>query len=168
MQEHETFDLPQKFTRTITGMFGESGKKWLTRLPEIVSETAANWSLKFEGPFKNLSYHFVAPCRRADGSRAVLKVGFPGEELEFFNEVKTLRFYNGHGAVRLLDVDEARFAMLLEKLTPGESLGKICLLDAARAVKIAAGILKALVREIPPGELRDAAEYQRLENWIAG
>ncbi|HEV7645711.1 MAG TPA: aminoglycoside phosphotransferase family protein [Pyrinomonadaceae bacterium] len=163
MQERNTFDLPQKFTRTITGMFGESGKKWLAELPEIARETAAKWSLKMEKPFKDLSYHFVAPCVCPDGSKAVLKIGFPGEELEFFNEVKTLQLYNGDGAVRLLDADQTRYAMLLEKLTPGESLGKLCLRDDARAVKIAAGILKKLVREIP-----EDGEYHLLENWING
>ncbi len=155
--------MPQKFTRTITGMFGESGKKWLAELPEIARETAANWSLRIENPYENLSYHFVAPCLRADGSRAVLKIGFPGEKLEFFNEVKTLRLYDGDGAVRLLDVDGMCYAMLLEKLTPGESLGKLCLQDDAQAVKIAAGILKKLVRKIP-----EDTEYHLLENWIDG
>jgi streptomycin 6-kinase len=116
-----------------------------------------------EKPYGNLSYHFVAPCIRSDGSRAVLKIGFPGEELEFFNEVKTLRLYDGEGAVRLLDADQARYAMLLEKLTSGESLGKLCLRDDAQAVKIAAGILKKLVREIP-----EDGEYHVLENWIGG
>ncbi len=144
-------------------MFGESGKKWLAKLPEIARETAANWSLKIEKPYRNLSYHFVAPCIRADGSQAVLKIGFPGEKLEFINEVKTLRLYDGEGAVRLLDADRTRYAMLLEKLTPGESLGKLCLWDDAQAVKIAAGVLKKLVREIP-----EDGEYHLLENWIDG
>jgi streptomycin 6-kinase len=163
MQEHDPFNLPQKFTRTITGMFGESGKKWLADLPRIAGEVTAEWALTIEEPYKNLSYHFVAPCIRADGSQAVLKIGFPGEELEFFNEVKTLQLYGGDGAIRLLDVDPGRYAMLLEKLTPGESLGKLCLQDDAQAVKIAAGILKKLVREIP-----EDAGYHLLENWING
>ncbi len=92
-----------------------------------------------------------------------LEIGFPGEKLEFINEVKTLQLYNGEGAVKLLDADRTRYAMLLEKLTPGESLGKLCLRDDAQAVKIAAGILKKLVREIP-----EDGEYHLLENWIDG
>src|SRR5882757_6204969 len=163
MQRPDPFNLPQKFTRTITGMFGEGGRKWLAALPNVVEEVAAEWSLTIEKPFKNLSYHFVAPCRRSGGEEAVLKIGFPGEKLEFFNEARTLKFYNGVSAVKLLGADDTRCAMLLEKITPGASLGELCLKDDKQAVGIAAQILKNVIRAIP----QDAG-YHLLKDWIGG
>jgi len=163
MQGPNSFNLPQKFIRVITGMFGESGEKWLIDLPKLVKDIAADWSLAVEKPFGNLSYHYVAPCVCEDGTEAVLKIGFPGERMEFFNEVKTLRLYNSEGAVALLKVDENRYGMLLEKLTPGKSLGELCLKDDEQALEIAAGILKKIVRKTPA-----ETGFHLLENWING
>jgi streptomycin 6-kinase len=163
MQERDPFNLPVKFTRTISGMFGKDGKKWLADLPGIVDSVAKKWSLTVEKRFENLSYHFVAPCICPDRTEAILKIGFPGEKLEFLNEVKTLQLYDGNGAVRLLTVDEASCAMLLEKLTPGEGLGELCSADDLAAVEIAAGILKKIVRKAP-----SALGFHLLDNWING
>jgi len=145
-------------------MFGEKGRQWLARLPEIVAQVAGEWSLKVGKPFANLSYHYVAECICEDGSQAVLKIGFPGESLEFSNEVKALQLYNGAGAVRLFRFSESSCAMLLEKLTPGESLGEMCLKDDAGAVRIATGILKKIVRKAPAVD----GGFHLLENWIGG
>ena len=163
MQERDPFNLPVKFTRTISGMFGKDGEKWLADLPGIVDSVTEKWSLTVEKRFENLSYHFVAPCICPDRTEAILKIGFPGEKLEFLNEVKTLQLYDGNGAVRLSTVDEDRFAMLLEKLTPGEGLGELCSTDDLAAVEIAAGILKKIVRKAP-----SASGFHLLDNWING
>ena len=45
-------------------------------LPSLLSDYAQRWSLKLLPPFA-LSYHYVAPAIRADGSPAVLKAGVP-------------------------------------------------------------------------------------------
>jgi streptomycin 6-kinase len=163
MQEHRSKDLPQKFTRTIEGMFGEGGLKWLADLPRLINELVADRNLVVEKPFKNLSYHYVAPCTLSDGTEAVLKIGFPGEKLEFNNEVDTLLLYDGEGAVKLFSYDEKRFTMLLEKLTPGDGLGKLCLEEDEKAVEIAAVILKNIVRKVP-----SSTKFHLLENWING
>lgn len=50
----------------------------------------------------------------------MLKVGFP--HLEGEHEAAALRAYAGHGAVRLLDHDADRWALLLERCHPGTPL----------------------------------------------
>jgi streptomycin 6-kinase len=163
MPDRNSFNLPQKFVQTITSMFGDAGEKWLAQLPVLINEIAAEWRIEVAGHFANLSYHYVAPCLRPDGSDAVLKIGFPGEVLEFRNEVNTLRLYGGEGAVALFDHDDKRSTMLLEKISPGESLGNLCLENDEEAVKIAAGILKKIVRPVQAD-----ADFHLLENWMGG
>jgi streptomycin 6-kinase len=163
MRSSNTFNLPQKFTRTISGMFAGKGEQWLAKLPEIVGGIAGEWSLTVAKPFANLSYHYVVECTCEDGSEAVLKIGFPEEKLEFFSEIKMLRLFDGAGAVRLLRASESNYAMLLEKLTPGEGLGEFCLKDDAKAVRIAAGILKKIVRKAPAD-----SGFHLLKDWIGG
>ncbi len=156
--------MPQKFTRTIAGMFGQKGREWLAALPEIIEEIARDWSLKAGKTFANLSYHYVAECTCADGSEAVLKLGCPEEDTEFINEVRMLRLFDGKGAVRLLRASESRCAMLLEKLTPGDHLGNLCLKNDEMAVRIAVACLKDIVRPAPP----DGGGFYLLENWMNG
>lgn len=163
MQQGTSFNLSEKFVRTITGAFGEKGRQWLVDLPEIVEEIAADWSLNVGKAFANLSYHYVAECVCADGGLAVLKIGCPAEGLEFINEVKMLRLFAGEGAVRLLRIGENRCTMLLEKLTPGEHLGNLCLKDDKAGVETAIDVLRKIIRK-PLTE----NGFHLLDNWIGG
>ncbi|MGQ0670761.1 MAG: aminoglycoside phosphotransferase family protein, partial [Actinomycetota bacterium] len=63
---------------------------------------------------------FVAPVERADGTRAVLKISYLDDETR--HEGDALAFWDGDGAVRLLDADPGIGALLLERLEPGTSL----------------------------------------------
>ena len=154
-------NLPADFTRNILGLNAREGADWLARLPEIIAEIEQNWSLKVAAHFPNLSYHYVAPCVAADGSRAVLKIGFPGEKANIFNEAKMLELFDGNGAAKLLRFDKKRFAFLLEKLTPGENLVKMCEHDDAKATSIAIAVMRRLFQNAPK-----ANAFPSLENWI--
>jgi chromosome segregation protein len=44
--------------RTVERVHGESGRQWLLRLPALLSESCARWSLELEQPFENLSYNW--------------------------------------------------------------------------------------------------------------
>ena len=95
---------------------------WLDELPTVVTELARQWSLTVGPPFLGAegSCAWVAPATLADGSEAVLKVALP--HMEGADEIAGLRFWGGNVAVRLLDADESRGAMLLERCRPGTSL----------------------------------------------
>ena len=150
MNENFITQLPIKFTRNTLDLCGALGEQWLNRLPQIVEEIEKRWSLKTEKPFRNLSYNYVAPCFRDDGGEAVLKIALPLNNPEIFNEAKFLQLANGAGAVKLLESDESRRAILLEKLTPGENLKEVCRRKEAKAVEIAIPIMLRLVQEPPP------------------
>ena len=156
-------ELPRKFTEVILGAYRAEGKLWIEKLPEIIGEIENNWSLKVGKPFQNLSYHYVAPCVFADGGKAVLKIGFPGDARTMFSETKILKFLSGKGAVRLLQFDEKLFCFLLEKLVPGENLKMICRNQPSEAVKIAIEAMRKFWQNPPENH-----DFPTLDEWFDG
>jgi streptomycin 6-kinase len=121
------------------------GAAWLMRLPGIVAECEEEWSLRIDEPFESAHISLVVPAVRSDGTRAVLKVNFPDAESEY--EPDALAHWGGRGAVLLLERDDARRALLLERCNPGEQLWAID--DEDDAIAIAAGVLRRLWRAPP-------------------
>jgi streptomycin 6-kinase len=139
-----------------------AGRQWRATLSQAVADLVEAWSLIIEGPFAGLSYNYVAPVRQADGTAAVLKLWFPDEERGFEREAEALAIYDGDGAIRLLQIDRERRAMLLEKAEPGGDLWQLP--DADRRVEIAARTMRRLWRSPPSGHSLPpaAAEIQRM------
>ena len=127
---------------------GEAGREWRRQLPDIVAQLVERWSLAIDSPFPGLSYNYVAPVNRSDGTPAVLKVWFP-DEPDFQAEAEALRLYDGDGAFRLLELDNELFAMLIERAEPGTDLW--LLEDEDRQIEIAATMMRRLWRPAPPG-----------------
>ena len=98
------------------------GAAWLDGLPALVEECAVAWSLAVEGPLVGGNVALVLATRRRDGTPAVLKVSFPEEESK--READALAHWGGEAAVRLLERDHERRAMLLERVVPGTPLWK--------------------------------------------
>lgn len=98
------------------------GGEWLGRLPTLVRELEARWSIEVQSPYdgRDVSVSWVAPARLQDGRTAVLKVGMPHMEAQ--HEIQGLRFWNGDPMAYLLNADETVNAMLLEHCWPGTSL----------------------------------------------
>lgn len=92
------------------------------RLPALVDDVARRFQIEVGAPFQpGGCASWVAPVRqRVDGSRAVLKVQFPNPESQ--PEAPVLAAWAGVGAVRLLDHDPDRRALLLEWCEPGTGL----------------------------------------------
>ncbi len=95
---------------------------WVARVPTMLGDLEERWSLRLGAPFDHdeVSCAWVAPATRADGTRAVLKLGMPHMEGE--QEIDGLRFWNGDPTVRLLDRDDRLNAMLLERCEPGTTV----------------------------------------------
>jgi streptomycin 6-kinase len=132
--------------RTTIELRRTTGAGWLNRLPEIVARCEERWTLRVGPPFPALSYNYAAPATRADGTAAVLKLSFP--DAGFRAEAEALRLFDGCGAVRLLELDLDRGAMLLERLEPGLPLTTVDNDD--EATSIAADVLGQLWRPVPP------------------
>jgi streptomycin 6-kinase len=141
------FNLPPAFVNNVTAAFGDPGLRYLAALPDLLAEAAHRWDLTPGKPFL-LSYNYVCPVTRADGTPAVLKIGVPNRELN--SEIKTLRVYAGQGACRLLEADADQGLLLLERLQPGTMLAT--LKDDDRATEIAAEVMQAIQRPVPKGD----------------
>jgi streptomycin 6-kinase len=95
------------------------GQLWLRDLPSLISECSEQWQLLVGRPFAG-NVSFVAPAISVGGSEVVLKVGFPHPDSE--HEAAALAHWDGRGAVRVLDYDAGRRALLLERCLPGSNL----------------------------------------------
>jgi streptomycin 6-kinase len=152
-------NLPDTFVRTINMTFKEAGAAWLDNLPALIAECETLWSIRVLPPFPNLSYNYVAPAVRADGSDAVLKLGVPNPEM--LTEIAAMRLYDGHGIARLLEADSACGMMLFERLLPGTPLTSIT--NDEQATRIAAQVMRDLWVKPPVDHA-----FSSVADWIAG
>lgn len=125
--------------------YGEEGKKWFDSIPIIVKTFEKKWGLKVLAPY-NLTYNYIAPVERFDGSHAVLKIGYP-KDSEFQSEIDMLEACNGEGIVRLLKADRANTVILIEEVSPGTPLSEFT--DDIEATKIHAAVMKRLWKSLP-------------------
>jgi streptomycin 6-kinase len=125
---------------------------WLQSLPHVVRQFHERWALSLDAPFVDVSCSWVAPVKRRDGSRAVLKVGMP--HMEGAHELQGLRVWNGDPTVRLLDADDDHNAMLLEACEPGAALTSLAERDQDTII---AGLLERLWRKPAPEPFRPLA-----------
>jgi streptomycin 6-kinase len=113
--------------------------EWLTRVPTLVSETAASWGLTLGAAYPPGACSHVVRAELPDGTPAALKVFWPHREAA--QEADALERWDGDGAVRLLARDDARNAMVLERCEPGAFLSTV---DAATALDVLAALLPRL------------------------
>ncbi len=161
-------NLPPEFISTIQNTYREEGHVFLKALPDLIAEASARWGLTDVQPAPVLSYNFVAFARRGEvlsplvtgnheigrGNPAptndvVLKMGVPNREIR--SEMAALKLFNGEGAYRLLDYDEEKCWMLLERLNPGVMLAT--LEDDEEATRIAAEVMKRIWRPLDSASL---------------
>lgn len=151
-------NLPSEFISNIEGVFGEAGSQFLANLPTLIDEASQKWGLTDVRPSSTLSYNFVAFAKRGD-EQVVLKMGVPNSEMK--SEIAALRLFNGEGACRLIDYDEEKSWMLLERLRPGVMLAT--LEDDEEATQIAADLMQKIWRPAPEDTV-----FIRLADWFDG
>ena len=152
--------LPNRFVRTIQGLYGDRGAEWLDHLPELIATFERRWSITALPPFENLSYNYLAPALSPGGERElVLKLGVPNHELH--SEIHALAAFQGRGSVQLLAQDQQQGALLLERLRPGTPLA--ALTDDEQATSIAAGVMRGLWRPLWPDH-----PFPSVARWAAG
>jgi streptomycin 6-kinase len=139
------------------------GAAWLESLPRMAAECAELWSLRLGEPFPRGNVSLTLRATLADRGAAVLKLSFP--EPESAQEGAALAHWDGEGAVRLLDADPVRNALLLERAEPGTPLWDVA--DDEEATLVAASVARLLwQRPLPDGNpFRILAN--EAEDWVA-
>ena len=138
-------EIPEAFKDFMEEIRGTEGREWIAKLSALIDDLERRWSLRVAAPFPNLSYNYVAPATREDGSPAVLKTGVFHTEL--IRESEMLLACDGRGICRVLEVDRDRGAFLMDRLLPGEMLSTVK--EDERAVAIAAEVIRNLHRPAP-------------------
>ncbi|MDQ0708239.1 streptomycin 6-kinase [Arthrobacter woluwensis] len=132
--------LPPGLVRRMTR--SAEGARWIASLPRLIEECFDTWGLRLDlspgFPVLHGYSGIVLPVRGRDGA-AVLKVSLPVEET--LSEGPSLRVWQGRGAVRVLEEEPARCALLLERLEPHRTLISMDLHDAA---EVWGGIVRGL------------------------
>jgi len=105
-----------------------------------VHECTKHWALELEPPFEYAFASLAVPA-----GDVVLKIQFPDRESE--HEAEALRLLDGDGAVRLLDHDPERHALLLERARPGTPLSD---LDRDAALDVMVALLPRLWKSAGP------------------
>lgn len=138
------FVVPAYFADFMIELAGEEGREWLERLPGILAACEERWGVRIGEPVGNLSFNYVAPAVRADGSEAMVKVGLTDE---FPSQPEALRHFGGQGMVQLLAYDEQDAAMLMERLRPGTSLRAVE--NDEQAISAATEVMRRIWRPLP-------------------
>lgn len=169
-------NFPQEFIQNIESVFEEDGKQFIRNLPNLIKDASTRWQLGDVQPVSNLSFNFVAyatspltppPLRgtrpKGEGN-VVLKIGVPRDELT--SEMVALKFYDGNGACKLIDSDEDKGFLLLERLKPGKMLSE--LEDDDERTHIAMDIMlniqsRGAIYRIPTND-----KFIKLSDWFDG
>ena len=150
--------LPETFISTIKNVYKRDGERFLAVLPVLIDEVSDRWGLTKVTPVPNLSFNFVAFANRGD-DEVILKMGVPNPELT--SEMTALKLFNGDGACQLLEHDEERGLLLLERLKPGKMLAE--LEDDEERTIIAAEVMSKLWRKVSSDN-----KFIKLSDWFAG
>ena len=135
---------------------------WLEDLPALVRGLEHEWDLTVGPTYPDATEAFVAEATLADGTPAVLKVLVPRSGGAARHEITVLRLAGGEGCARLLRHDEARGALLLERLGPSmRDLG----LPFPERLDLLCDAAARLWRPAPGAGLPSGAEKGR---WLIG
>ncbi|MEH1170035.1 aminoglycoside phosphotransferase family protein [Micromonospora sp. CPCC 205539] len=118
-----------------------AGRDWSATLPDRLAECAERWSLRLGPPFRYAFASLALPAHLPDGTAVVLKLQYPDEDSR--HEADALAHWDGDGAIRLLEHDPHRRALLVEQCRPGTPLHE---LPADRALDVVTGLLPRLWR----------------------
>lgn len=137
---------------------GPQWAAWVDALPATVRLLGERWRLRPDGGPTHGHCSLVLPVRMAEGTAAVLKVGFPDEESA--HEHLALQRWGGDGAVRLFSADPHHRGLLLERLGSDD----LSAVSEAQACSVVADLYRRIHIPAMP-QLRPLSFY--INRWTA-
>lgn len=159
--------IPHAFAEATATREGAAGREWLDELPTILDEACRRWRRRPSGDVWHGEVALVLAVEHPSGP-AVLKASFPHEGNR--GEATALEVFDGRGAVRLIDADESRLVLLLERAEP-LSLDDAVASSATSvdaALHIAGDLAQQLARTAPPGTTTLASTMGPWEEQLDG
>ena len=144
---------------TVINTWGDQGKHWLQQIPTIIDALKSQWQLSDITPYSNLSYHYVGHAEQQGNKAVVVKFGCDRDVIA--KEKQTLRHFAGNGMVKLLDSDDTNNALLLERLTPGQSLKQ----DSDITKQQAMDHYCQVVNQLATASNHSLSEYTHYSQW---
>ncbi|MBO7743540.1 phosphotransferase [Paenibacillus sp. MWE-103] len=150
--------IPEDFHAKMMSVYGTRAEEWVRSLPDLIAKSEAQFGIKAEAPFDNLSYNYIAHGMNGEGKPIVLKLAFEKDELA--REMRTLSAFAEKGAVHVLDRNDELGAAVLERAIPGTPLSAVTDDNAATAI-----FCEAFARLRGPfaGE---EADFRTLRRWF--
>ncbi len=146
------------FRANVSAVHGDAGVRWLAEIPRLLGEIEGSWEVRIGPPYE-LSYNYVAPATDSAGRPCVVKLTVPGAA-QLDREAAALDGFAGHGAIRLLDRDDSRGALLLERAEPGRELAELGPDRDGEATAILCSVLQRLSAQPPAHHmLSGVADY---------
>lgn len=127
------------FHSNIISIYGEKGKAWIDKLPQIVSALSSKLDLRDLKEVTNLTYNYVLSGLQSDNP-IILKLGLDHEALA--REAFALKCFAGYGAVTVLSEDDGM--LLLERAVPGISLKSYFPNQEHESIEIACKVMTKL------------------------
>jgi len=145
------------FEKNIIGIYGENGKSWIAKLPELVRQLEALWNLTELKPVANLTYNYVLVGFQ-NKIPVVLKLSMDSQGLE--REANALEAFKGYGAVSVLKKQEN--GLLLQRAFPGYSLKDFQHNKGKKNIEIACNVAQRLYTAPFPQK----ANFPNIEDWL--
>ena len=128
--------------KNIINCFGENGRAWLDALPVTIEKLSAHWSLTDIKPVNKMSWHYVAFAIQNNKTPVVIKVGCDKKIIQ--DEYKVLQNFDGHGAIKVIDMNIELNALLLEQALPGCQLKSRDQSQIFDTIRIYSSVVKTL------------------------
>jgi len=112
--------IPEDFIDKASIAFGQEGKEWVGKLPEILAYCQDKWQLTNIQPVENLSINLICYAQSKIFNHVVLKLQAPHSERK--TELTALQLFAGRKVCQLLAFDQDVAGLLLERIMPGDDL----------------------------------------------
>ena len=151
--------------RAAVAHLGATGERWLAGLPGLVASLDADWGITRGRTLTGGNFGYVAEAVTADGQPAVLKVALPRTADGLKQELRGLQVAQGDPYVGLINYDEARRSLLLERL--GRPIGQLGW-PTARQISVITSTVARGWRPVDGAGLESgASKARRLAKFIA-
>lgn len=144
--------------KNVINTWGQKGKEWLDELQTTIKKLSKYWSLTDIKPVNNMSYNFVAFALQKKSKSVVLKISC--DETLINDEYKALKHFDGHGAIKVFDINTSFNALLLEQATPGYLLKDHHPKKIDDTIQIYANVVKAIASQSFPDN-----KYHHVSKW---